>query len=184
MVSNRKIGGGLGGDYMQGTTPLKKPSKIDTNPLGIPNALEGKQLKLSPQSSMSKGFRGACQHRVTAPCSKKDFPSIGPQKTSQRQKLSLDEDLTKSKICLSTIKDPLWKYVCCDVISMMGAASFLKIWDSTLGEVCSQDQSMEIHCQTEETAQFIQQYAFVILGSLKPYFPALKQLRIKTVSNL
>ena len=60
----------------------------------------------------------------------------------------------------------------------MGPASVLKIWKSTLGEFTREDKSFDIVCETEETMQFIQQYDFVILGSLQQYLPSLKQLRV------
>lgn len=120
--------------------------------------------------------------RITIPFSKECFSTMPPHTTLQCKRVSLEEEHIKAINCLSAIGDPLWKHVCHEVISMMGAASFLKIWGSTLGEVCSQDQSIEIHCQTEEVAKFIQQYDFVILGSLQTYFSALKQLRINVES--
>lgn len=89
----------------------------------------------------------------------------------------------EAKNCLSTIKDPLWRHVCQEIITMMGPASLLKIWNSHLGEVDSNKKIMEIQCPTEEASQFIQQYAFVILGCLQPYFPTLKKLNVKTIGS-
>lgn len=143
-----------------------------------------RKLKPSPRSSINKEFMGTNKSRLAIPFSKENFSPIRPQQTVQNPHMLSDKDHIKAATCLSSTDDPLWKHVCYDVIRMMGAASFLKIWNSTLGEVSSQDQSMEIHCPTEETAQFIQQYDFVILGSLQPYLPALKQLRAKIVSTL
>lgn len=139
-------------------------------------ALERK-CNLSSCPSINKDFMGTSRSRSVVSFSKENFSSIRPQQRLESHNELPDNDHVEATNCLSTIDDPLWKHVCCDVINMMGAASFLKIWDSTLGDVCSQDQSLEIQCQTEETAQFIQQYDFVILGSLQPYLPALKQLR-------
>ena len=128
-------------------------------------------------------IRKADKDRAGGAFSKGTASSLGPHENSQDQTtVGLDKDHASATACLSSIKDPLWKHVCRDIINMMGAESFFKIWNSTLGEVHPQDQSMEIHCQTEETAQFIEQYAFVILGSLQPYFPVLKQLRATPTS--
>lgn len=91
----------------------------------------------------------------------------------------LKEEHAKVNHYLSTIEDPLWKHVCHEVIEMMGPASFLKIWRSNLGPLSSQNTVLDITCETEETAAFIQQYDFVILGSLQGYFPVLKKIKAK-----
>lgn len=78
---------------------------------------------------------------------------------------------------LSAITDPLWKRICQDILEMMGSASVSKIWKSKLGAISSQDKTLIISCDDEETAAFVQQYDFVILGSLQKYFPALKHLK-------
>ncbi len=166
---------------MQGMqASLKQLLKIES--INIKRIQERPSKKL--RSPLNKELRRTPKPRLTLPFSNENFSPIPSHKTLQHQTISSEEAYAKAENCLSTIIDPLWKHVCRDVIHTMGAASFLKIWDSTLGEFCTQDQSMEIHCQTEETAQFIQQYDFVILGSLQLYFPALKQLRIKINSTL
>ena len=164
---------------MQSTQASLKQFFNVHGPLSTSKFQEGRLKPLIP-SSVSEEFMGAFKSRVIIPLSKEKSSPIPPQKTLQRQDVLLEEDHVKATNCLSTIIDPLWKHVCREVIEMMGPASFFKIWKSTLGEVCLSDQSMEIHCPTEETAQFIQQYDFVILGSLHPYFPALKRLNAKT----
>lgn len=111
--------------------------------------------------------------------------AYGQSTPSSFQPMALmnQEEFIKVKNCLSTIEDPLWGHVCQEVVTMMGPASFFKIWTSHLGEVCPQDKSLEIYCHTEEASQFIQQYAFVILGSLRVYFPALRKLNVKTIGS-
>ena len=162
---------------------LKQPLMFIETSLSIPKTLEGNATSSPRSSSINKKFRKTFKSRVAIPFSKETFSSILSYKALQRQKRSAEEEHIKATNCLSTIEDPLWKLVCRDVINMMGPASFLKIWGSKLGEACFQNQSMDIHCQTKEVAQFIQQYDFVILESLHPYFPALKQLRIRTTQN-
>lgn len=92
-----------------------------------------------------------------------------------------ETDRSRAKKLLQAIQDPLWKHVCSDIINMMGPASLLKIADSTLGEVYFQSENIEVFCKCEETAKFIQQYDFVILGSLHSYLPTLKQLKTRIV---
>jgi hypothetical protein len=161
---------------------LKRAVNVYSNPFSLSKAKERSEKLLSGPSSHEKLMR-AYKSRATLSFSKEKSVHTTPEKTLQHQNILVDEDCIKAANCLSSIEDPLWKRVCRDVIRAMGAASFLKIWDSILGEFYPQDQSIEIHCQSEETAQFIQQYDFVILGSLQPYFPSLKHLRIKTISS-
>ena len=90
---------------------------------------------------------------------KKDFPQAYPQEDYT--------DYTKAENCLSQITDPLWQNICADLINMMGPASVLKIWESILGELSLQTEEMDITCKNEVIASFVQQYDFVILGSLQ-----------------
>ena len=94
----------------------------------------------------------------------------------------LQDDHAKAAHCISQIADPLWKNICMDLLNMMGPASVLKIWKSKLGD--SEDKTLDLNCETEDIAAFIQQYDFVILGSLRRHFPALKQLKVKVISAL
>ena len=145
---------------------LKQPLSIHTNPLRVTKV----RIRKKPRSSFA--FL-------------KENPSLPlSQDNLQNQNSSLTRDYDKANKFLSTIEDPLWKHVCDYIINMMGPASLLRIEDSTLGEISSQDQSIEVHCKSEETAQFIQQYDFIILGSLQPYFPTLKELRVKIIPTL
>lgn len=80
---------------------------------------------------------------------------------------------------ISSIRDPLWKNICKDLIKVMGSSSVLKIEKVRLGKFYSQDFGIDVICDTEETAKFVRQYDFVILGSLYQYFPDLKELRVK-----
>jgi hypothetical protein len=70
-----------------------------------------------------------------------------------------------------------------DLLNMMGPSSVLKIWQSKLGDF-SQKKYIDIDCETKETAAFVEQYDFVILGSLERYFPELTQLRIRVIPTL
>ena len=91
---------------------------------------------------------------------------------------------TQVKYYLSLIKDPLWKHVCTEVISMMGPRCNLKIWESRLGMISLDNKTIEIYCQTEELTRFLQQYDFVVLGGLQRYFPSIKELIIRTGSEI
>lgn len=86
---------------------------------------------------------------------------------------------TQAKHYLSLIKDPLWKHVCTDVVSMMGPRCKLAIWNSRIGVISFDNKAIEIYCQTEELTRFLQQYDFVVLGSLQRYFSSIKKLIIR-----
>ncbi len=145
---------------------LKRPLEIHTNPL------KGTKIRIRKQSRSSLAF---LKEKSSLPLSYENIHNRNP---------SLSGDYEKANKFLSTLQDPLWKHVCDYIINMMGPASLLRIEGSSLGEIHSQGQSVEILCTSEETAQFIQQYDFVILGSLEPYFPTLKELRVKVISKL
>jgi hypothetical protein len=81
--------------------------------------------------------------------------------------------------CFSLGEDPLWKQVCAEVLSIMGPFA-LQIRQVHLGALSSRDKTVDLYCQSEDIAQFIQRYDFLILGSLQHYFPALKKLRIRS----
>jgi len=83
--------------------------------------------------------------------------------------------------CLSLIEDPLWKRVCAEVLTMMGAGSMLKIWKTTLGSFSAEEKTVDLYCQTEEVALFIQQYSFVMIGIFCEYFPSVTTLRTKII---
>ena len=104
------------------------------------------------------------------------FPSF-PQHI-QSKKRSWDDVQSYAKHCVSLIEDPLWKKVCTELINMMGPESVLKIWNSNLGSLSSRTKTIDLSCQTKETAKLIQQYDFVILEILRRYFPALKEVRV------
>ena len=108
------------------------------------------------------------------------FSNSSPSK-SQNSLHTVAEDHSKVKYYLSLIDDPLWKEVCRHVEDMMGPLSVVKIWECKLGSFSSEEYNIEIDCKTEEATQFLKKYAFVILGGLKQYFPALKELKINQI---
>ena len=79
---------------------------------------------------------------------------------------------------LSLIDDPLWKDIYSHILDSMGAESALTIWNCSLGEVSSTNQQVDIHCHTEEAAEFLHQYSFVIVGCLRKYFPSVAGIDI------
>ncbi len=100
-------------------------------------------------------------------------------KTHQIQKTNSINDSCHGHNSFSLIKDPFWKSVCLEMTDLMGPSSVQKIWNSTLGSYCSEADAMNLCCPTDETAQFVNQYSFLILGSLQRYFPAIKTLKTK-----
>lgn len=110
------------------------------------------------------------------------FPS-GLQLSDEKEISSDDsqaENLqAQASRCIALIDDPLWRHVCTEVLPLMGPLSVLQIWKSKIGVFSPQHKAIDIDCQTEKKARFLQQYDFVILGILKKYFPSLKSIRIK-----
>ena len=100
------------------------------------------------------------------------------QRKAQNSLDAVDEDHSQVKYYLGLIDDPLWKKVCRHVENMMGPLCAIKIWECKLGSFSSEENDIEVDCKTQEAAQFLKKYAFVILGGLKQYFPALKKLKV------
>jgi hypothetical protein len=123
-----------------------------------------------------------CTFKIKFSFSRKKIPPTILQKQTAIHDPLLRDEYAWAKSRISRINDPLWKEICTDLLNMMGPASVLKVWRSKLGEFSSQDKGLDFICETEEASVFVQQYDFVILGSLQRYFPALKQLRVKTIS--
>lgn len=109
----------------------------------------------------------------------KFFRNKGSSSSIKKLEISHEDSHSQAKYSLSCIEDPLWKSVCTEMVDIMGPSSVQKIWDSKLGSYCPGDKTMEFSCPTVEVAQFINQYSFLILGSLQRYFPTLKYLRVK-----
>ena len=107
-----------------------------------------------------------------------------PQKTNVTLVRSSSQPLQSAYAnainCIGLISDPLWKKVCMEVLNRMGAVSVLKIWESELGESQLQGKEFDVMCETVESAEFIQQYDFVVISILQQYFPSLKKLNIQT----
>lgn len=103
---------------------------------------------------------------------------------NKTDKFSFEDSHSQAKSYLSRIQDPLWKSVCTEMVDIMGPSSVQKIWNSKLGSYCTRGKAMEFCCPTDETAQFVNQYSFLILGSLQRYFPTLKHLRVKVTQAL
>lgn len=121
-------------------------------------------------------------HSVELVFSTQSLPHSSPEENPNHEPLIAEEKRARS--CITRIVDPLWKDVCLDILQMMGPVSALKIWESQLGEFSSQNKSFNMICQTEETVAFANQYNFVILGSLKRYFPGLKSLSVELMPVL
>lgn len=96
-----------------------------------------------------------------------------------QNKATLDNEVgIQAEKQTSLIEDPLWKQVCTDLVKMLGSFPTARIEDCKLEDLSGQDKVANICCSSEDTAQFLEEYVFVILESLRQYFPALKELRI------
>ena len=133
--------------------------------------------KISSSTSYSSLGREHVKRR-TPEFLKKNVSQKLSQKEAQTQSALFDEAYSQAKHRISLIKDPLWKHVCTEVINMMGPLSVLKVWNSRLRTLSPQEKMIELSCQTEESAQFLEQYDFVIISILQQYFPTLKELRV------
>jgi hypothetical protein len=100
-------------------------------------------------------------------------------KTHQHQETNSINDRCHDHNGFPLIEDPLWKSVCTEMTDLMGSSPVQKMWDSKLGTFCSEGKSIDLCCPTDEAAQFVDQYSFLILGSLQRYFPAIKTLKTK-----
>jgi hypothetical protein len=100
-------------------------------------------------------------------------------KTHQNQRTNSINDRFYDHNCYSLIEDPLWKSVCSEMTDLMGSSPIQKMLDSKLGAFCSESKSINLCCPTDEAEQFVNQYSFLILGSLQRYFPAIKTLKTK-----
>ncbi len=118
-------------------------------------------------------------YKITVLSSKKEHFHEFEQELLNSDQISFEEAYSQAKHRVSLIEDPLWKSVCAEMVDMMGPLAVLKMWNSRLGSFSHQYKTMDLYCQTEEIAQFIQQYSFVILGSLQRYFPMMKDLKVK-----
>lgn len=98
------------------------------------------------------------------------------QSSSQRQKPLDIEELKNDH--LSCVNDPLWKHICGEIISLMGPTAF-QVTKAQLGVYSAEDKTLDLFCHTEELSQFLSRYHFIIFGSVKRYFPFLKELKIK-----
>ncbi|MBL8677338.1 MAG: hypothetical protein JNJ47_08020 [Alphaproteobacteria bacterium] len=116
---------------------------------------------------------------LTTPLKDKFFKKQVFSSPIKKLELSLEDSHSQVKSCLSRIQDPLWKSVCTEMVDIMGPSSVYKIWNSKLGAYCAEGKTMEFYCPTVEVAQFINQYSFLIIGSLQRYFPILRHLKVK-----
>jgi len=89
----------------------------------------------------------------------------------------------QAKIHLCLVEDPLWKQVCTDLVKMLGDVPTARLEDCKLEDLSGHDKVANIRCSTEDIAQFLEDYVFVVLESLRQYFPALKELRINNESE-
>lgn len=81
--------------------------------------------------------------------------------------------------CLHQIDDPLWKYVCNELLSMMGPSSVVKLWDCKLNFSCPGEKGISISCSDPDSADFIEKYDFVILNVLKKYFSSVNKVNVE-----
>lgn len=102
------------------------------------------------------------------------------QKLPLSKEISFDDVQAQTKHYITLIEDPLWRYICTEVVKIMGDTVISKIWNMWLGNLSSQSKSIDIYCPTEEAADFLYQYPFVIIGCFQKYFPAISDLRIKS----
>lgn len=121
--------------------------------------------------------------KLNTPFSKNDSFFEISRNSIQLNQISFKNSQSQAKHRLSLIEDPLWKLVCTEMADLMGPSSTQQMWDSKLGSYRFENNSIDLYCPTEETAHFISQYSFLVIGSLQRYFPTIKTLKTK-VSTL
>ncbi len=84
-----------------------------------------------------------------------------------------------AKKCIYQIDDPLWKYVCTELMSMMGADVVMKLWDCKLNFSFPSSQGISISCYDQEAASLVQKFDFVIINVLKKYFSTLNTVSVE-----
>ncbi len=147
---------------------------------GLEQRLENHKWQLASIKALASVKRPQKEFKpYVVPLSSNDSPSKKfVKRRSQANPDTAGDTLSQVEYDLSLIDDPLWRKLCCHIEDMMGSLSVSKIWECKLGSFSFEEKDIEIYCQTEETAQFLQEYAFVVLGGLKQYFPALKELKV------
>lgn len=153
----------------------KKPS-LKSN--SRKNSLTRKTAFLSSPHSPTKKEPKKHSYTLRFPSSENKHLYKDLHQPTQTPGFLLDVYYARARLSISLIEDPLWKCVCGELMKMMGPLSVLKIWDSQLGSFSAHALDIDIRCKTEDVAQFVQQYAFVILEGLRKYFPAIKNLKI------
>jgi len=81
------------------------------------------------------------------------------------------------------IEDPLWERVCREVVDLMGHAG-QPIRQCKPGYISHRKGVIALDCQSEKALHFARQFDFIILGSLKPYFPILKAVKARRTKSL
>ena len=147
---------------------------------GLEQRLENHKWQLDSIKALASVKRPQKEFKPhVIPLSSNDSPSNQLVKRKIQATLdTVDDSLSPVEYDLSLIDDPLWRKICYHIEGMMGSLSVSKIWKCKLGSFPFEENNIEVYCQTEETAQFLQEYAFVILGELKQYFPTLKELKV------
>lgn len=131
----------------------------------------------SSYSTKKLGLGPSFKVNISSPKKSPSFEIL--RKSTQTGKIPFEDSKSQAEQSLSLIEDPLWKSVCNEMTDLMGSFSVEKVWDSKLGTFCSEGKSIDLCCPTDEAAQFVNQYSFLILGSLQRYFPAIKTLKTK-----
>lgn len=74
---------------------------------------------------------------------------------------------------ISQIKDPLWKKICLELLSILGPIAFGDLWKINLISVSSDGKKVYLSCASERTAKRVETYHFVIIDVLRKFYPAL-----------
>ena len=155
----------------------EEPHKLPPSRLKILDADNASPL--SSRTYIKEEFVTKRKSNLNLSSTKQHSAYLVSHKSSQKEKMSADDIQFLASHYISLIEDPLWKRVCSEVARIMGPFSILKLWGSQLGTFSAQSQAIDIQCKTKDEAQFVQQYAFIILGSLQCYFPTVKNLKVK-----
>lgn len=135
-------------------------------------------LILIPGSAMRNESMRECESHINPLVSKNRLSREFSQKLSDNKGSSVDRTQSEDTDPLALIEDPLWRHIYCDTLRTIGPVA-KQIWQVQLGPLSPIDRTIDLYCHTLEIAQILQQYNFIILDSLRQYFPSLKKIRVE-----
>lgn len=102
---------------------------------------------------------------------------------SPLSEVALHNFKTEAETGISQIQDPLWRRVCSDVLRTLGPVAFKNLWKTNLVSVSPRERRACITCPSQDIAEAVENYHFVIMGALKKFYPFLFSIETKIGEN-